>query len=36
LSLRENERIVALFAEDLRRYLGGDELSSFVRPTLLY
>ncbi|MDQ6798740.1 MAG: D-2-hydroxyacid dehydrogenase [Actinomycetota bacterium] len=36
LSLRENERIVALFVENLRRYLGGDELISLVRPTLLY
>ncbi len=36
LSRRENERIVALFAENLRRYLRGDELISLVRPTLLY
>jgi glyoxylate/hydroxypyruvate reductase len=36
LSLRENERIVALFMENLRRYLAGDELISRVHPTLLY
>jgi phosphoglycerate dehydrogenase-like enzyme len=36
LSLRENARIVALFTENLKRYLRGDELLSRVRPTLLY
>ena len=36
LSARENERIVALFTENLRRYLRGDDLISRVRPTLLY
>jgi hypothetical protein len=36
LSVRENERIVALFTENLRRYLRGDDLISRVRPTLLY
>lgn len=36
LSVRENERIVALFTENLRRYLAGDELISRVHPTLLY
>ncbi|MGH3825578.1 MAG: D-2-hydroxyacid dehydrogenase [Pseudonocardiaceae bacterium] len=36
LSLRENERIVALFSENLRRYLAGDELLNRVDPTLLY
>jgi len=36
LSVRENERIVALFTENLRRYLGRDDLISRVRPTLLY
>lgn len=36
LSTRENERIVAMFTENLRRYLAGDELLSRVDPTLLY
>ena len=36
LSVHENERIVALFAENLRRYLRGDDLVSRVRPALLY
>jgi phosphoglycerate dehydrogenase-like enzyme len=36
LSVHENERIVVLFAENLRRYLRGDDLISRVRPTLLY
>ena len=36
LSVRENERIIALFTENLRRYLAGNELISRVRPTLLY
>ena len=36
LSLRDNERIVALFMENLRHYLAGDELVSCVRPILLY
>ncbi len=36
LSVHENERIVALFAENLRRYLRGVELLSLVRPQLLY
>lgn len=36
LSVRENERIIALFTETLRRYLAGDDLISRVRPTLLY
>lgn len=31
LSVRENERIVELFAENLRRYLAGDELIGRVR-----
>jgi phosphoglycerate dehydrogenase-like enzyme len=35
-SVRENERIVALFAENLRRYLVGDELLGRIHPTLLY
>lgn len=36
LSTRENERIVALFSENLRRYLRGDQMLSLVHPTLLY
>lgn len=36
LSRRENERIVELFAENLRRYLRGDELLSRVRPSVFY
>ena len=36
LSVHENERIVALFAENLRRYLRGDDLITRVRPKLLY
>jgi phosphoglycerate dehydrogenase-like enzyme len=36
LSLHENERIVALFIENLRRYLRGDELLNRVDPELLY
>ncbi len=36
LSVRENERIVALFTENLRRYLRGDDLINRVAPALLY
>ena len=36
LSVQENERIVELFAENLRRYLHGEELLSRVRPALFY
>jgi phosphoglycerate dehydrogenase-like enzyme len=36
LSVHENERIVALFAENLRRYLRGDDLVNRVLPSLLY
>ena len=36
LSLRENERIVDLFAENLRRYLRGDELLSRIRTDAFY
>ncbi len=36
LSAQENERIVDLFAENLRRYLRGDELLNRVRPGLFY
>jgi phosphoglycerate dehydrogenase-like enzyme len=35
-SPRENERIVELFAENLRRYLRGDELLSRVDTSLFY
>lgn len=36
LSVHENERIVALFCENLRRYLAEDDLLSPVNPTLHY
>ncbi len=36
LSVRENERIVELFCENLRRYLAGEQLLSRVQPSLLY
>jgi phosphoglycerate dehydrogenase-like enzyme len=36
LSWRENERIVDLFAENLRRYLRGDELLSRVDTSVYY
>lgn len=36
LSVRENERIVALFSENLRRYLAGEELRSRIRPDVFY
>jgi phosphoglycerate dehydrogenase-like enzyme len=36
LSWHENERIVELFAENLRRYLSGDELLSRVDTSLFY
>jgi len=35
-STRENERIVELFADNLRRYLAGEELRSLVRTDLFY
>lgn len=35
-SVRENERIVELFADNLRRYLAGDELRSRIRTDLFY
>jgi phosphoglycerate dehydrogenase-like enzyme len=36
LAMRENERIIALFAENLRRYLHGRELISRVNPEQFY
>jgi len=36
LSWHENERIVELFTENLRRYLRGDELLSRVRTSVFY
>ena len=36
LSWHENERIVELFADNLRRYLRGDELRSRVRTSVFY
>lgn len=36
LSLHENERIVALFLENVGRYLAGQELLNRVDPELLY
>lgn len=36
LSVRENERIVDLFTENLSRYLAGDPLIGRVDPTLFY
>ena len=36
LSHHENERIVELFAENLRRYLAGEELVSRIDPDLFY
>ena len=36
LSMRENERIAALFVENLRRYLRGEDLHNRVDPELLY
>lgn len=36
LSVHENERIVALFTENLRRYLRGDDLISRVHTKLFY
>jgi len=36
LSVRENERIVSVFTENLRRYLRGDDLIGRVLPTELY
>ena len=36
LSIHENERIVELFADNLRRYLDGRELRSRIRTDLFY
>jgi phosphoglycerate dehydrogenase-like enzyme len=36
LSIHENERIVELFAENLRRYLAGEELLSRIRTSVFY
>ena len=36
LSIRENERVVELFAENLRRYLTGEELLSRIRTDVFY
>jgi phosphoglycerate dehydrogenase-like enzyme len=36
LSVRENERIVSLFVENIRRYLRGEDLLNRVDPQLLY
>jgi phosphoglycerate dehydrogenase-like enzyme len=36
LSVQENARIVELFAENLRRYLAGEELASRIRPDVFY
>jgi glyoxylate/hydroxypyruvate reductase len=36
LSIHENERIVDLFSENLRRYLRGDDLVNRVDTTLFY
>jgi phosphoglycerate dehydrogenase-like enzyme len=36
LSVRENARIVDLFAENLRRYLRGDDLVSRIRTSVFY
>ncbi|MFL5952536.1 MAG: D-2-hydroxyacid dehydrogenase [Gaiellaceae bacterium] len=36
LSVKENERIVELFGENLRRYLAGEELISRVRANVFY
>jgi phosphoglycerate dehydrogenase-like enzyme len=35
-SVHENERIVEVFSENLRRYLAGEELRSRIRTDLFY
>jgi hypothetical protein len=34
--VRENERIVALFCDNLERYLAGRQLRNRVDPDLFY
>jgi phosphoglycerate dehydrogenase-like enzyme len=36
LSARENERITALFADNLRRFLAGEPLGNVVEPGVFY
>jgi phosphoglycerate dehydrogenase-like enzyme len=36
LSIHENERIVELFAANLRRYLAGEELVGRVDPARFF
>jgi phosphoglycerate dehydrogenase-like enzyme len=36
LSARENERIVELFVDNLRRYLDGRPLRNVVEPGVYY
>ena len=36
LSFKENERVVELFGENLRRYLAGEELLSRIRTDVFY
>ena len=36
LSARENERIVELFVDNLRRYLDGRPLRNVVEPGVFY
>jgi len=36
LSVNENTRVVELFAENLRRYLAGEELVSRIKPDAFY
>jgi phosphoglycerate dehydrogenase-like enzyme len=36
LSPRENERIVELFCDNLRRYLDGEPLANVVEPGVYY
>jgi glyoxylate/hydroxypyruvate reductase A len=33
---RENVRITALFCDNLRRYLAGEELRNVLNPELMY
>ena len=36
LSARENERIVELFVDNLRRYLDGQPMVNVVEPGVFY